>query len=161
MRNPFRLRRDADDDGPGIFEELRDQVLLGPLPQANTWAALMELGTGGGVASVVVVSDGTTSLYTSSGGGLIGAGDHVSVAEVNRAFLATIERLRAAIPATESFPLPAEGEVRFSVRWPDGSRGSAMAREEILASGEHALSAAFAAGHDVITAMRAVEEIGS
>jgi hypothetical protein len=160
VRNPFRRRRDMDDHDPGIFVELRDQVLLGPLPQQDTWAALMDLGTGGGVASVVVVSDGTTSLYTSSGGGLLGAGDHESVADVNRTFLATIERLRASIPATETFPLPAEGEVRFSVRWPDGSRGSAAAREEVLASGEHALSAAFAAGHDVISAMREVEETG-
>jgi hypothetical protein len=159
VRNPFRLRRDMD-DGPGIFDELRDQVLLEPLPQPDTWAALMELGTGGGVASVVVVSNGTTSLYTSSGGGLIGAGDHATVAEANRAFLATIEGLRATIPSTETYPLPTDGEVRFSARWPDGSRGSAMAREEILASNEHPLSAAFAAGDDVITAMRQIEESG-
>jgi hypothetical protein len=118
----------------------------------------MEIGTGGGVASVVVVSDGTTSLYTSSGGGLIGAGDHESVAATNRTFLATIDRLRAAIPATPAFPLPLDDEVRFSVRWPDGTRGSAVAPEEELAAGGHSLSPAFAAGHDVISAMREIEE---
>jgi hypothetical protein len=157
MRNPFRRRDESREDPAAIFEELRDQVLLAPLPQPDTWAALMEIGTGGGVASVVVVSDGTTSLYTSSGGGLIGAGDHVSVAAVNRALLDTIERHRAAIPATESFPLPLDDEIRFSVRWPDGTRGSAVALEKELASGDHVLSAAFAAGHDVISAMREIE----
>jgi hypothetical protein len=157
MRNPFRRHDQGRDDPAAIFTELRDQVLLGPLPEPDSWVALMELGTGGGVASVVVVSDGTTSLYTSSGGGLIGAGDHESVAKVNRAFLGTIQRLRAAIPASETFPLPLDDEIRFSVRWPDGSRGSAVASDDELASGQHALSAAFAAGHDVISAMREIE----
>jgi hypothetical protein len=157
VRNPFRRRDRGRADPATIFEELRDQVLLASLPEPGSWAALMEIGTGGGVASVVVVSDGTTSLYTSSGGGLIGAGDHESVAAANRAFLSTIQRLRAAIPATESFPLPLDDEIRFSVRWPDGTRGSAVAVEEELASGDHVLSAAFDAGHDVISAMREIE----
>ena len=152
-------RREASRDGPAaIFEDLRDQVLLAPLPQPDTWAALMEMGMGDGVASVVVVSDGTTSLYTSSGGGVIGAGDHASVADANQAFLATIDRHRAAIPPTESFPLPLDGEIRFSVRWRDGTRGSAAAGNDELASGTHALSEAFAAGHDVISAIREIDK---
>jgi hypothetical protein len=158
VRNPFRRRDRGRDDPAAIFDELRNQVLLATLPQPDTWAALMEIGTGGGVASVVVVSDGTTSLYTSSGGGLIGAGDHESVAATGRAFLATIDRLRAAIPTTPGFPLPLDDEVRFSVRLPDGTRGSAVAPEVELAAGGHALSAAFPAGHDVISAMREIEE---
>jgi hypothetical protein len=157
--NWFRRKKD-DADPAAIFTELRDLVLLEPLPEPGTWVALMEMGTAGGVASVVAASDGTTSLYTSTGGGLIGAGDHDSVAEANRAFLATIEELRAVIPATDAYPLPGEGEIRFSVRWPDGTQGSAVAEDEILASGGHPLSAAFAAGQDVITAMREIEERG-
>jgi hypothetical protein len=158
VRNPFRRRDRGRDDPAAIFEELRDQVLLAPLPVPGSWAALMEIGTGGGVATVVVVSDGTTSLYTSSGGGVIGAGDHASVADANQAFLATIDRYRAAIPPTESFPLPLDGEIRFSVRWRDGTRGSAAAANDELASGMHALSEAFAAGHDVISAIREIDE---
>jgi hypothetical protein len=133
-------------------------VLLGPLPEPGSWVALMEMGIDRGVASVVAVSDGSTSLYTSTGGGVIGAGDHASVAEANSAFLASIEQLRPVIPPTDAYPLPGSGEVRFSVHWPDGSRGSAVARNEELAEGTHPLSAAFAAGQDVITAMREAEE---
>jgi hypothetical protein len=133
-------------------------VLLGPLPEPDSWVALMDLGIDRGVASVVAVSDGSTSLYTSTGGGVIGAGEHDSVADANRAFLATIERLRPQIPATDDYPLPTSGEVRFSVHWPDGSRGSAVATNDELAAGGHPLSGAFAAGQDVITAIREVEE---
>jgi hypothetical protein len=155
--NWFRRKKDEADPA-AIFTELRDMVLLEPLPEPGSWVALMEMGTGGGVASVVAVSDGTTSLYTSTGGGLIGAGDHATVAETNRAFLATIEQLRAVIPATDACPLPGEGEVRFSVRWPDGTQGSAVAEANLLASGGHQLSDAFAAGQDVITVMREIDE---
>ena len=156
---PSWFRRKKDEPDPAaIFTDLRDMVLLEALPDPEGWAALMEMGTEGGVASVVAVSDGTTSLYTSTGGGLIGAGEHASVAAANQAFLAAIEEARAAIPVTDTYPLPGDGEIRFSVRWPDGTRGSAGAEDEALAAGDHPLSAAFAAGHDVISAMREVDE---
>src|SRR5262245_49499282 len=157
MPSWFR-RKQSEPDPATIFNDLRDMVLREPLPDPGTWVALMEMGIENGVASVLAASDGTTSLYTSSGGGLIGAGDHASVAEANRAFLAAIEGARAAIPVTDEYPLPGDGEIRFSVRWPDGTRGSAVAEDEALAAGDHPLSAAFAAGHDVISALREVEE---
>jgi len=39
-------------------------------------AILMETGYPEAVASLVCIADGTTSLYLSSGGGVIGAGEH-------------------------------------------------------------------------------------
>jgi hypothetical protein len=157
MPSWFR-RKEPEPDPAAIFTDLRDMVLLEPPPDPGSWSALMEMGTEDGVASVVAVSDGTTSLYTSTGGGLIGAGDHASVAAANQAFLAAIEGSRSAIPVTDGYPLPGAGEIRFSVRWPDGTRGSAVAEDEALAAGDHPLSEAFAAGHDVISAMREVDE---
>jgi hypothetical protein len=160
MRNLFGRRSNGPAKPAAIFTTLRSQVLTGNLPEPGSWAALMELGTGGGIASVVALSDGSTSLYTSVGGGIIGGGGHESVVLANQSFLATIERLRPLIPTISAadYPLPREGDVRFSVRWPDGARASAVASAELLAAGGHPLTPAFAAGHEVISALREVEE---
>ena len=39
---------------------------------------------GGGFATLIAMSEGTTSLYLSTGGGVIGAGQHPSVGAANR-----------------------------------------------------------------------------
>ena len=64
-----------------VYEGLRRQVLdldpadVGFAPTAelpDVYALVLELGMGDAVATLVTLLDGTTSLYTSSGGGMIG-----------------------------------------------------------------------------------------
>src|SRR4029077_10438111 len=66
-----------------IYLGLREQALnlkrekIGlPTPAKPTqpWAALMDWSLGSGTATVVAISDGTASVYLSSGGGSIGGG---------------------------------------------------------------------------------------
>src|SRR5689334_9394559 len=81
----------SDDREPNeVFLALRGKVLgLDPAEVAITasprlprvWAVLMETGYPGAVATLAALADGTTSLYLSSGGGMIGAGGHTRVAE--------------------------------------------------------------------------------
>ena len=66
---------------PGdVYDGLRQQILrltpdqLGESAYAPILALLMETGYSEAVATLVGVVDGTTSLYFSNGGGVIGAG---------------------------------------------------------------------------------------
>ena len=109
-----------------------------------------------GVASLVVVADGTTSLYTSTGGGTIGAGTHENVAAASRAFLDRVDGALDLLVPAGSFPLPSTGRVRFCVLTFDGGR-TAEADEQDLGEGRHPLSGVFLAAHDVITQLREAE----
>ena len=87
--------------GRNVYTGLRQQILtLDPAsmhlaPSAehpHVYGGLMEMGMGGDVASLVVIADGTTSLYWSTGGGIIGAGLHQPVKGPSKGFLAALER---------------------------------------------------------------------
>ena len=127
------------------------------LPQV--WGVLMEMGFPDGAATIVSLADGTTSLYTSEGGGVIGGGEHAPVAAATRRFLAEAEKTEAPLVAVSSseVDLPPAGVVSFVVLGYAGTR-TGQADEEELASMRHPLSRLYAAGQDVITALREAEE---
>ncbi len=113
----------------------------------------METGYPEAVATLAVFAEGSTSLYFSSGGGVIGAGEHESVRETHGPFFAEAEaRLGAFTKATDT-PLPTEGRVRFYVRTFRGTL-TADALEEDLGEMRHELSDLFHAGHSVLSAVR-------
>ena len=158
--------------GPGghadpkpIYLELRGMLLetdpaslgLAPTPGGRqVWAVVMDTAFPEGVASLAVVADGTTSLYSSTGGGTIGAGTHETVAAASQAFLDRVDESLDLLVRGSSFPLPSTGRVRFCVLTFDGGR-TAEADELDLGEGRHPLSGVFLAAHDVITELRAVE----
>jgi len=136
-----------------------DPASFGLKPSADlprVWAALMEIGMPNGSASVVAVADGSASMYTGTGGGMIGAGEHESVRAPARAFLQTIEKLLDAIPVAEAAPTSRDGEYAFVALTFDGMR-RAVDREAALSQGSHPLLAAFVAGHELVTAMRSLQ----
>jgi hypothetical protein len=122
----------------------------------KVWGALMELGMPEGVATLVALADGTTSMYTSTGGGTIGAGEHESVARQAHVFLRTIEEHLDALDDQEA-SLPSAGDVHLRALTYAGSLG-AIASSEELARARGPLSAVFFAGHNVITAIRKLEQ---
>lgn len=120
----------------------------------NVWGVLMETGYPEAVVTLVGFADGTTSLYFSNGGGIIGAGEHVPVREATARFLQAAEtHLGSLTPVTDT-PVPAVGRIRFYVRTFAGTLG-AETSEDDLGYGRHPLSPLFHAGHAVITAARA------
>lgn len=150
------------------YLSLRAQVLgVGPeaLGLAHTaegpvvWGVVTELGMESGVATVVVLAEGTTSLYFSTGGGAIGAGTHPPVAEASDRLLALAESAVRTVPLAPagSYPLPSPGRVCFWLRTFGGTL-AAEAPEAELEGGEHPLSPLFRATHDVITAVRILDE---
>lgn len=137
-----------------------DPSSVGIRPTPNlprVWLALMEMTFGEGSASLVALADGSTSLYTSMGGGVIGAGEHEVVAAATRHFLEVLDRLLEHLESTSSFALPAAGHVRFQVRTYEGDF-TADGLENDLGEGRHPLSEAFFAGHEAIARMREIEE---
>jgi len=137
-----------------------DPASLGLTPSPGgrqVWAVVMDTAFPEGVASLAVVADGTTSLYTSTGGGTIGAGTHEAVAAASQAFLDRVDRAFELLVPASSFPLPSTGRVRFCVLTFEGGR-TAEADELDLGEGRHPLSGVFLAGHDVITELREMDE---
>ena len=142
--------------------ELRTRVLTLDaltvrLPADEPWSAavvaMMELGAASGIASIVAIADGTVSVYTSTGAGVIGAGEHEAVRVAADRFRRTAAEATGRLVRGSSFPLPDPGEVRFHVRTTDGDF-SAAASEVALSTGRHALSELYAAGQDLLTEIR-------
>ena len=119
----------------------------------SVWALIMETGYEEAVASLVTFRDGTTSLYFSNGGGVIGAGQHQSVQQASRAWLDMAETQLAHFAPMATHPLPAVGRVRLYARTFDGLL-HAEAAEDDLGEGRLPLSPLFHAGHRVLTEIR-------
>jgi hypothetical protein len=127
--------------------------LLPTAERPHVWGILIETGYPQAVATLVALADGTTSLYFSNGGGVIGAGAHAIVRSTLPPFFATAEQQIASLAPTVAYPLPDTGHVRFYVRTFGGTL-TADALESDLGNMRHALSPLFHAGHAVITAVR-------
>jgi hypothetical protein len=146
------------DDTPPT-QALRDQLLrttwqeIGVAPREGTWGALMEIGFAKGVATVVGLADGTASLYLTSGGGVLGAGARPEVRKAAVQLCETAARFADGTTATSTFPRPHAGQVRFYLLMDAGVR-TVETDEDSLRAGKHRLSPLYAAGQNVITALR-------
>jgi hypothetical protein len=157
---------DADESSGETYSALRRRALsiqrtdIGipePPPEAPVWGVLMETGYPGATATLLALGDGTTSLYLSTGGGVIGGHAHQNVREANAEFVETANRYYEHMTPTDSFPLPAEGHTHFYALTDSGVL-SGVGRDEDLGFGRHRLSLLFHAGHQVITQLRIISE---
>ena len=123
----------------------------------STWGLIMETGYPNGAASLMTFSDGTTSMYFSKGGGVIGAGQHAEVRDASRALLESAETFIKEFAPASDHPLPGVGRVRFYART-FGGLLSTEAGENELGEGRHRLSPLFHAGHRVIAHLRQTSE---
>lgn len=120
----------------------------------EVWGTVMDASTAdGGWYSLVCLADGTTSLYTSSTFGVIGAGQWPHIAQASTAFLQQVaESLELFEPArTHELPPPLFVALR-ALTW-QGERW-VVAPEEDLVDERHAASPLFHAAHDVIGLIR-------
>jgi hypothetical protein len=97
-------------------------------------------------------SGSARSQQSSSGGGIIGAGEHDAVRAASETLLSTAEAHLGDLAAAVVMPLPEVGRVRFCVRTFKGIMG-AEASEEDLGEGRHTLSPLFHTAHAVIAAV--------
>jgi hypothetical protein len=131
------------------------EVPEGEWPGASV--ALMEMSVGEGTETIVAVADGTVSLYTSTGGGTIGAGEHLSARQAGQRFLKVAAQSAPWMTPTTDFPLPSEGNVRFHVRSPEGDVTAEVPEQELRARRD-LLAPLYLAGQDVISEIRSIAE---
>jgi hypothetical protein len=162
----LRRRGRSKHDPADMYVQLRESILrtgpaeIGVAPTAEhprVYGVLMEIGYEQAVATLVSVVDGSTSLYFSTGGGIIGGGEHPDIATASIAFVDASAKFLAMLSPTTTFPSPAVGRVRFHVLTFSGGLTGEAGQDE-LGQREHALAPLFYAGQAVITQLRLLEE---
>jgi hypothetical protein len=166
-RSQSASRRAEDQvSGEQVFEGLRRQLLdLDPAEAGldrfsaghRVWGALLETGYPTATATLVALADGTTSLYLSTGGGIIGGGGHAQVAAATRSFLTVVEDHLGLLSPDKDSSVPVAGRVIVRALTHQG-RYRAEAQEDDLGNGRHPLSAVFYAGHGVLTELREIDQ---
>jgi hypothetical protein len=117
----------------------------------------METGYDSATVTLFALSDGTTSLYFSNGGGVIGGQGHEAVRSANGALLNQANHSLQDLTLGETFPIPETARTVFYVLTDSGTlTGGAL--ENDLGNGRHPLSSLFHAGHDVISQLRLISE---
>lgn len=96
------FRSKPEGDPTAAVRALRDEAIrvsaddidLAPATAlGRVWGVLVEIGYPEPVATLVALSDGTTSLYFSNGGGVIGAGEHAAVRDAASHLLTSLTRI--------------------------------------------------------------------
>jgi hypothetical protein len=117
----------------------------------------METGYPEATATMLALSEGTTSLYLSSGRGVIGGHAHQDVRQANAEFVETPNQYFQHLKPADSFPVAAEGQTLFYVLTDSGVL-TGSGREEDPGLERHPLSPLFHAGHRVITELRHISQ---
>lgn len=168
MRWSLAARRQAvNKTAPAdVYMGLRNQALhasrtaLGlPIPSkpVEPWGAIMDWGVTNDTATVVAFSDGSASVYWSSGGGSIGGQSHESIRNAAKKMVAIATKAGPQMSATTDFPLPHQGEVILYVLT-DAGVFSARGSQEDFASHRHPLSDLGDAAQNIITQYRLIQE---
>lgn len=165
LSSPVMAKDTAQADG-NVMQGLRMQALtLTPkeiginrenFPK-DVWGVLMETGYEDSAFTLVALADGTTSLYFSTGGGIIGAGEHESVRNASAQFIGWANKYASEAKPTKQYPLPKEGQVNFYLLSYNGVL-TYSAPEQELGEQKDQLSNLFHAGHHVISELREIEQ---
>jgi hypothetical protein len=160
----------TDVDGAGgyevveIYSRLRDQILslqadtvASLLGDSPILAVLMETGYDKAASTLVTAVDGTVSFYFSSGGGMLGFGQHEEVRAVALEYLTFARQFLSLAKPTTVFPLPAKRHTTFYFVTKNGVL-SVTAKADDLGNGRLPLSPLFRKAHEVITQARLVDE---
>ncbi|HWA82060.1 MAG TPA: hypothetical protein VG820_01400 [Fimbriimonadaceae bacterium] len=106
-----------------------------------------------GNVTLVIFADDTTSLYFSTGGGVLGAGGHESVRETCKILLGQAQRLLPYCQSGDDGRTCDARGVEFHIRTYGGVFSGHAPLAEIEAQ-SHPLSALFFSAQDVITQVR-------
>ena len=163
-RMPARVTTDTSANG--VYSGLRHQALSIKRTEIGldatsgnepAWGVLMETGYDSVTVSLFALADGTTSLYFSNGGGVVGGQAHEAVQRANAAFLNEANNSIRQLKSCSSFPVPEPSHTVFYVLTDSGILTD-NALEADLGYDRHPLSPLFHAGHEVITQLRLMSE---
>ena len=128
--------------------------LTGKDANAKVWGVLMEVTFSEGSATLVSVRDGTASLYTSTGGGILGG--YNAQKEAKR-FVVEAEKHLVSMKPAKSYPYPPAGRIKFYALTRDGVYATEVDEKEVQREG-HTLFPLFIAGNEVLSALRTANE---
>jgi hypothetical protein len=124
-----------------------------PFEGTQVIAVLLDWGQANGAATIAAMADGATSLYTSTGGGVIGGGFHAPVREAHRRLMeAAQEHLTDFAPTTEA-PIPPKDRLAIVIRTTEGLRRAEASYADVQRNAAPG-QAVFEAANDVMTALR-------
>jgi len=127
-----------------------------PAQHPDVLGVVVDIPASAGTATLVALTDNTTSLYTSTGGGTIGAGEHAAVATATHALLASVQEHLAAFIEPDDGELPASGAVRFHVLLESDRRMIDVPEDAFWGRDTHPLVPVIAATQNVISSLQQV-----
>lgn len=142
-----------------IYAGLRNLVFGRRAPDAGPQglrAVLMDVAMANGVATIVAFWDGTVSLYTSKGGGMLGLGGYPGPRQAGTRLIEFAPEFIKSCTATDAYPLPTAGMTRFYLVGAD-LVVTAEANSQDLAQGRHELSPLFAKCNELLTEVTKVQ----
>jgi hypothetical protein len=156
----------SDPDRSNPYAKLRDGALSAAatgLPAAggdhpDVSGLVVDIPFQGGFATIVAMTDNTTSMYTSTGGGTIGAGNHKAIATVTQKLLSVVQDNLGRFARSEDRGLPPLGLVRFHVVSPSEPRTQDVPEECFWGRTPHELIPVISATQAVVSAIRAVSD---
>ncbi len=151
--------------GPQMYDDLRRRALGAvatdlPAPRADhprVSGVVVDVPARGGFATVVSMTDDSTSLYTSVGGGTIGAGGHEAVAAATHSLLAAVDAHLEHFAATDDISQPSSGHVRIFVLTPSGRERADVPEDAFWGRVADPLTPVIAAVQRVMSAVRTVD----
>lgn len=148
-----------------VYQDLRSMVLnlksrdigitRGRFPH-RVYGLVMETGFAEGSFTLSVIADGSTSMYFSNGGGILGGGGYEHVRKASVRLLSGAQHFYDDAQQVAVFPKPLEGDVIFYFIAFDGVRAY-TASEDDLGNERDRLSSLFIAAHAVIAELRKVD----
>ncbi len=113
------------------------------------WGVMMELGYQDVVVSLVVMADGSCSVYLTDGTGIVGCGLYSEVRQAAANMLSIAQRMVPQCHSTVAFPLPTESRAQFYLLTSQGVLNAEAARYD-LDEGATDLAELYYAGHTII-----------
>ena len=139
----------------GALEAASEGLALPPPDHPDVSGVVIDIPGEDGCATIVALTDGTVSMYTSSGGGVIGAGQHAPVAEANRRLLQTVQTYAERLEETSGEEdLPELGRVRLHVLTPFGRRYTDLPEDAFWGRATHPLMPVISVAQELLTAIR-------
>ncbi len=139
-----------------VYMKFRKRALAWRDPQApigSPSGIIMETGVPEGVVSLVVMSDGTASLFFSGGGAILGAGVHPGPARAARELALAAARFAQQMQPALDLAMPKLGMVNLFVLI-DGIIRGASGKEKDFGENRSPVSPLFHAAHHVVAEMR-------
>jgi hypothetical protein len=145
-----------------IYNGLRSTMLgaasSGQIPRhddhPDVYGLVIDMPGQGGYATVVALGDNTTSMYTSSGGGIIGAGEQPAVAASTQRLLTVTQDHLGSFTGNEDGSLPEPGTVRLHVLTGQAPRVADIPEDAFWGRSPHPLLPLVAATQRVISDLR-------